>query len=160
MQFSRILLAMSLVSAPLACTTDGADGPEYVEANQPMDTALGWFTLELEPVEGHAWPGLGGPTALAIHIGAGPDPLPEDPELNGAGKDIAPPFVLTLGDARPWDGPGGPTTVADMPQPVTPDGSEWMATFNFTNRGRWVVPVTITDFADRSDTVELVFRIE
>lgn len=161
MRVLNILLTASLVGAPLAaCTSGDAGGPEFVQANIPIESDLGWFMLELEPTHGSAWPQYGGPTELAIHIGAGPDPLPPDPELSGAGMDYLPPLALSFGEAQPWDGPGGPTDVAARPQPVKQDGSQWMTVFNFTNRGNWIVPVTITDAADRSDTVQLVFHIE
>lgn len=156
----RILLTASIVSAPLlACTSGDDDGVEYVQANNPVETDLGWFTLELEPAPGNPWPQYIGPTDLAIHVDVGPDPLPSDPEVSGA-KALQPPFVLTFGEAHPWGEPDGPTTITDTPEPVTPDGYKWVATFDFKVPGRWVIPVTITDFTNRSDSVELVFNIE
>ena len=156
----RILLTASLMSVPLfACTTGDADGPEYVQANNPVESDLGYFTLELEPADGAVWPDHTGPTALALHIHPGPDPLPPDPEL-GAAMDLLPPLVLTLGEARPWEGPGGPMTVTAPPDPVTPDGFKWTTVVDFKAAGDWVVPVTVTDAADRSDSIEIVFHVE
>jgi hypothetical protein len=161
MRVFTIILGASLVSVSLpACNAGESPEPEFVEAYSPIPTELGWFMLELVPTHADAWPKYAGPTELAIHIDAGPDPLPPDPEFSGAGADYLPPLTLTFGQAHLWEGPGGPENLTAAPRPVKQDGSQWMTVFNFTSRGNWIVPVTITDAADRSDTVQLVFHIE
>lgn len=159
MHLFRTLLSLSLLAATAsACSPEEDLEPMLAAEDTPIDTVNGAFTLRLEAAEGQAFPKFTGPTTLAIHIENGPDPLPPDPEVHTPG--FVPPLKLSLGQARPYEGPGGPQTLSDTPKPVTPDGFKWMTVFDFKAKGWWVQPVTITDLKNRSDTAEIVFVIE
>ena len=57
MNLFRIVMSAALLSAPVfACTEADGDVPDYVAENEPIETELGYFTLELEADSGQRWP--------------------------------------------------------------------------------------------------------
>ncbi|PCC74241.1 hypothetical protein SAMN02745121_04344 [Nannocystis exedens] len=152
-------LSSSVVAAALAvaaCTPEEDPNP-YVDADTPIATDHGQFSLSFRAAEGRAWPRFMGPTALAAVVEVGPDPVPDDPHFNG---DVPqPPFTLTL--EPPWHvSDEAITDLTAKTWPVTPDGFKWLVAVDFTAPGDWVVPLTVRDALGRTDGAELVFHIE
>lgn len=158
MNLLRCILSAAFVIAPVsACTSEG-DEPQTVVANEQYVTDNGYFSLKFAAANGQTFNDeLLGPTDLAIDLEVGPDPGPDGPIVNGKPFTPEPPLKLTLGQARPWDGPGGPQTISSNPTPVTPDGFQWITKLS-AGPGVWVQPVTISDAAGNEDTCEVAFR--
>jgi len=157
MSFFRCILSAALVVAPVSACTSEDDEPSTVVAHEAYVTNNGYFSLKFAAAGGQTFDDeLLGPTDLAIDLDVGPDPVP-GPVVNGQPFTPEPPLKLSLGQARPWDGPGGPQTISSNPTPVTPDGFQWITKLS-AGPGVWVQPVTISDAAGHEDTCEVAFR--
>lgn len=148
----RTLLILGL-GGGFACTPDDME-PTYAEPDVQYRTERGYYAVEVGPAEGRRWPRVTGPTAFKIHVEPHVDP--SQYEL-GTGPAVQPPFTLSAGPARLRGDEPAATEVE--PSRVTPDGSEWTVTLDFTAPGAWSLPLRITDVGNRQDELELVFRI-